>query len=321
MRIKWFTILFYIMILFLFILFFKKIIILRNESEYSLNHYSNIFNFGSNVLKQQEGFIQKEKFLVKTNKEIYDPFYVEIYDEINKTPKRIKKELSIITNITQADYDHSYFLDIGSGTGFAVNELSELGYNAFGIDQSKAMIEYSEKKYPSSQYKCGDVEEPLMFDNGNFTHVLCLYYTIYQFKDKAAFFRNCYHWLQPGGYMIIHLVEPDKFDMSIPSAKHFLFGSPKKINDERNKDSIVDFSHFQYKSSFNDSGSQFIHTETFKDKKTNHIRQNEEILYIDKIQDILYLAMNSGFTLKSKVDLKSSMMDQYQYLYFFERML
>lgn len=302
MKSRWLNILIFMMILLLIILFYKKLFKLR----------------------EPEGFIQKEKFLVKTDKDIYDPFYVEIYDEINKTSKRLNQELSIIINITQADFDHSYFLDIGSATGYAVNELSELGYNAFGIDQSKAMVEYSEKKYPLSRYKCGDAEESMIFEKGIFTHVLCLYYTIYLFKDKKVFFRNCYEWLQPGGYMVIHLVEHDKFDMSIPSSKHFLFGSPKKINDERNKDSIVDFSHFQYKSSYHEmksDSSQFIHTETFKDKETNNIRQNEETLYIDKIQDIIYLAVNNGFTLKSKVDLKSSMMDKNQYLYFFERMV
>jgi SAM-dependent methyltransferase len=301
MRITWLKILLFLSILFIFLFIYKKITRLR----------------------EPEGFVQKEKFLVKYNKDIYDPFYVEIYDEINKTTDRIQKELSIITQLTQADYDHSHFLDIGSGTGYAVNELKELGYNTFGVDQSQAMIDYSEKKYPLSQYKCGNVEEPMLFEKGVFTHVLCLYYTIYQFKDKVSLFRNCYHWLQPGGYFILHLVEPEKFDPTkLSSNQQTILGSPKRINDERKMDSIVDFTHFQYKSSYQKRGeTEIIQTESFKDKETNHIRQNEQVLYMEKIQDIISSAIYSGFTLKSKVDLKSSMMDANQYLYFFERML
>lgn len=296
----WYKILLFLSIIFVIILFYKK--------------YCKLI--------EPEGFVQKEKFVVKYNKDIYDSFYAEIYDEINKTGKRLKKELDIIINLTQADYNNSRFLDIGSATGYAVNELKELGYEAFGVDNSEAMIKYSENKYPSANYKCGNIEEPMLFEKNTFTHVLCLFYTLYQFKDKVSFFRNCYHWLQPGGYLIVHLVEPSKFNMAVPSAKHFIFGSPKKLNDERNKDSIVDFLHFQYKSSYHElNKNQLIVTETFKDNETNNIRQNEQILYMENIQDIISSAVYNGFTLKSKVNLKSSMMDDYQYLYFFERML
>lgn len=295
----WFKLLIFMTILLLFVLIYKKM----------------------NSLKEYEGFIQKEKFVVKYDSKIYDDFYVEIYDKVNKTKNRLQNELSIIINLTQADYDNSRFLDIGSGTGYAVNELTELGFDAFGVDKSEAMIEFSEKKYPYARYKLGDVEEPMLFEKNTFTHILCLYYTIYQFQDKDYFFRNCYFWLQPGSYLIVHLVEPNKFNMAVPSAKHVLFGSPKRINDLRNKDSIVDFTHFQYKSSYKNTGvNHLLLTETFKDIETNNIRQNEQTIYMDKIQDIISSAVYNGFTLKSKVDLKSSTMDNFQYLYFFERL-
>lgn len=319
MRNSWLQIILFLSIIFIFIIFYKQI----------------------RKLREPEGFVQKEKFIVKYNNDIYDSFYSEIYDEINKTNIRLEKELSIIINLTQADYNNSYFLDIGSGTGYAVNELNELGYNAFGVDQSEAMIKYSETKYPNSNYKCGDIIEPMLFEKNIFTHVLCLYYTIYHFKDKQMFFRNCYHWIQPGGYLIVHIVDPSKFDMAVPSAKNDFFGSPKKKNDLRNKDSIVDFTHFQYKSSYHELNSTrssplstsestsscssvepiLLQIETFKDRETNSIRQNEKQLYMENIQEIIRMAIYNGFTIKSKVELKSSMMDENQYLYFFERLL
>ena len=247
-----------------------------------------IFYKKSFPLREPEGFSQKEKFLVKYDNDIYDDFYVEKYDEINRTKLRLSIELLTIVKTTDADEEYSVFLDIGSGTGYAVKELNDLGYNAFGVDKSQAMISYSEKKYPKMDYKCGDVSEPMLFERNSFTHVLCLYYTIYQFKDKVAFFRNCYYWLQPGGYLVVHLVDPDKFNMASPASKHVLFGSPISSKDERNKDSVVDFTNYQYKSSWQKNGKSkenMVFIETFKNN--NVIRQNEQVLYMEKIQDII----------------------------------
>lgn len=273
---------------------------------------------------ESEGFVQNEKFVVKYNDQIYDGFYSEIYDKINKTESRMKTELSIIVNLTQADPNHSVILEIGSGTGYAVNELTEMGYKAFGVDRSRPMIEYSENKFPQSNYKCGNVEEPILFEKNTFTHMLCLYYTVYHFKDKVSFFRNCFHWLQTGGYLIIHLVDPDTFDPTVPGAKHIIFGSPKnKKKDKNTIDSVIDFSDFKYKSSYqyNKETKQANITETFQDTESSKIRQNEQILYMENIQDIISTAAYSGFTLKGKVDLKESMMDGNQFLYFFEKLL
>lgn len=99
-----------------------------------------------------EGFSQKESFILKTNNEIYDDFYSEIYDTIHKTYDRVPYEINKIIETTQAD-DNSIFLDIGSGTGYVVNELNELGYDAYGVDKSIDMIQYSENKYSNSVYK------------------------------------------------------------------------------------------------------------------------------------------------------------------------
>ena len=50
------------------------------------------------------------------------------------------------------------------------------------------------------------------FDAQSFTHITCLYFTIYYIKDKTRLFKNCYDWLKPGGYMVLHLVNRNMFD-------------------------------------------------------------------------------------------------------------
>ena len=44
------------------------------------------------------------------------------------------------------------------------------------------------------------------------------YILIYYIEDKKRFIDNCYNWLKPGGYFVVHLVNRDKFDPIVNSA-------------------------------------------------------------------------------------------------------
>jgi ubiquinone/menaquinone biosynthesis C-methylase UbiE len=269
----------------------------------------------------QEGFTQIEPFLLKQNDNIYDDFYSQIYDEIHKPILRTDFELNSIIKMTEPTMN-SVFLDIGSGTGDLVNELREAGYQAYGIDKSQAMIDISEIKHPKSEYKCGDAMEPMSFDKNTFSHILCTYFTIYNIQDKKTFFRNCYHWLLPNGYLIIHLVEKQKFDTIMPIGKSNLIFNPNTINGSRINNTIVDFGGFEYKSSydFKENENKVVLTEKFQDKTTKKIRQNEQILYMDKLDNIVNLILSVGFSMKSKINMKECLDDEYQFIYMFERL-
>ena len=276
-------------------------------------------NFGKS--SQQEGFTQQEPFVLKQNDDIYDDFYTQIYDEIHKPILRTDFELNNIVKMTEPTRN-SVFLDIGSGTGDLVNELREAGYQAYGIDKSQAMIELSEAKHPKNEYKCGDAMEPMSFEKNTFSHILCTYFTIYQIEDKRTFFRNCYHWLIPNGYFIIHLVEKTKFDTIMPIGKSNLIFNPNTINGSRIMNTIVDFGGFDYKSSFDikENDNKVLLTEKFQDKTTKNVRQNEQILYMDNLDNIVNLIMSSGFSMKSKINMKKCIDDENQFIYIFERL-
>ena len=272
---------------------------------------------------RSEGFTQSQPFVMKTGENAYDDFYTNIYDVLNKPKRRVPYEIKTIVETTQADYDKSTFLDIGSGTGMVVNELTELGFDAYGIDKSNAMVDYSERKYPNAVYKCADAMDPMCFDKGVFTHITCLFFTIYQFENKVTFFRNCYFWLKPGGFLVIHLVDPKKFDVTPPAGKDVIFGSPKRYHELQSRDALVVFNDFKYKASYkyDDPDDHVVLTETFTDVNSNHIRQNEQTLYMESIKDIVNQASYNGFIPHSKIDLTSVTDDENQYLYFFERSL
>jgi SAM-dependent methyltransferase len=281
--------------------------------------------------KEQEGFHQEQPYVLKIDGDIYDDFFVEMYDGVNDRNKNCQKELYQIIKMTEPSKTNSVFLDVGSGTGCALNELTNAGYDAYGIDKSKAMIKYSETIYPSLSVTNGNVLDPMTYENGTFTHVLCLNFTIYEFSNKSQFFSNCYHWMKPNSYLIVHLVNPKKFSVK----KYFknqgmlttLFDGllPETDNVERKTNTSVDFDDCNYeeKYEFLDKNGKndpnVIFTQVFTDKISKNIRQNEQNLAMESIDEILDLAKRAGFIVHAKTAMKALNGDENQYLYVFER--
>jgi SAM-dependent methyltransferase len=266
-----------------------------------------------------EGFRQNEKFVLEKDENIYDDFYSEIYDQLHFPHKRIPTEVDAILQNTQCTPETSSFLDIGSGTGEVLIEFENRGFQIIGVENSKSMIQTSLNKHNQLSVENANIKNPMAFDKSIFTHILCLYYTIYHFYDKKIIFNNCYKWLKPGGFLILHLVDKDKFNKTIPIKKYSLNNS--FFNFEDKKDDKVDFGTFEYKLSYEEEHTnKTIVTETFTDKTSNNIRQNELTFYMENIDVIVKIATSCGFIPHGVFNLKK-IGDRYQYLYFFERSL
>ena len=269
----------------------------------------------------KESFQQKEKFVIKRNDDAIDTFYAEIYNALHDVDKRSNKELMHILTTTNPSTKDSVFLDVGSGTGFIVNELEEAGYTAYGIEKSKDMISYSESLYPDIEIIHGNALEPMSFEKGIFTHVLCNYFTIYNFDNKLQFFRNVYHWMRPGGYLIVHLVDKNKFEKIIPhemAITEKIETSPSNLH-LRIKAIFNDFEYIGKCEIPNDRLVTF--TETMTDLTTKHIRQNETTLYMEDLDTILDFAKKAGFVYHAKTNMENINRDINQYIYYFERPL
>ena len=89
-------------------------------------------------------------------------------------------EIINMTNLTE----HSIILDIGCGTGHHVGLLENKGYNAIGIDESSSMISKAKNNYPESDFRVANVLNSNIFNYQTFTHILCLYFTIYYVENK-----------------------------------------------------------------------------------------------------------------------------------------
>jgi SAM-dependent methyltransferase len=269
-----------------------------------------------------ETFTQLEPFVLKQGTDVYDTFYAELYDALHDTDKRIQSELIEMIHLTNPTTKYTTFLDVGSGTGNIVHELSEAGYDAYGIERSQMMIDYSTAKYPDINIVHGNAMDPMNFETGTFSHILCTYFTIYQFEDKALFFRNCYHWLKPNGFLIVHLVDPTKFTQIIPKsnsmsgAKRLQRGTRMVVKQEEQFEDYL----YKMECELPMEGSPIASLkETLVDNETAYIRQNEQTLYMESLSDILDMATSTGFILHGYATMKKCNGDEHQYLYIFER--
>jgi SAM-dependent methyltransferase len=294
--------------------------------------YSKISNFGKIMVfmgillilvvlfkdrGRREGYSVNEQFLFKKDQNIYDDFYATIYDYLVFNSLKTDYEIGEIINKTGAN-ETSVVLDIGSGTGHHVAKLSEEGVkNVIGMDISPAMIKEAKSKYPHLDFRVGDTLDDTQFQSQQFTHILCLYFTVYYFKDKRKFFQNCMEWLMPGGHLIVHLVDVEKFDPILPPANPLYIVSPQKYAKERITKSKIKFDEFEYESNFHfdKTNSSFNEKIKFNDGR---VRKHEQTLYMEDTDDILTIAQECGFIFQGKIDMVNCAYEN-QYLYIFQK--
>lgn len=275
-----------------------------------------------------EGFQQTDRFILKTNSDVYDDFYGEIYDQLMLPKQRVEYESDKLIQTMMPPKETSILLDVGSGTGEFVNYLTDLGYRAYGVDKSDAMIDAAKSKYDDIEIKKADVIDPMCYDMSLFTHIFCLDYTVYEIENKSRFFYNCHGWLQSGGYFIVHLVDKDRFQPIVPAAAAATTAAASSASaaTQRVLNTEINFPDFTYKSEYLEEAvadavkCTMCHRETFVDKTTQNVRQNEKTLYMEPIEYTLQKILSAGFTAKGFFTLEDGpTRDKHQKIYIFER--
>jgi len=274
--------------------------------------------FFKSIIPIKEGMAlqQQDKFLFKEGENIYDDFYVDIYDHL--VYNTIKNDYEIGRLFNDASLvSTSIIADIGCGTGHHVANLSAKNLNVIGIDISPSMIKKAKEEYPSYNFRLGNALDNGLFKMNSLTHILCLYFTIYYFKDKRYFFDNCMDWLMPGGYLIVHLVDRETFDPILPPGNPLYIVSPQKYAKERITKTKITFNDFVYSSNFNldknNDMATFDEKFVFNDGK---IRKQQQKLYMEDTSTIINNAQECGFILQGKIDLVKCAYEN-QYLYIF----
>jgi ubiquinone/menaquinone biosynthesis C-methylase UbiE len=279
--------------------------------------------------KNKEGFInQKQDIVIHTENDIFDDYYSKMHDKLLLDDAKVNFEINHIFQNPNPKLNSNKIktynvLDVGCGTGHHINKMTNLNIKCIGIDTSKSMILKSQKKFPKSKFKLADAMTSLEFPEHNFSHILCLHFTVYYFKDKRRFLENCFHWLKPNGLLILHLVNIKKFNIILPNAKPFI-KSHKKTNQN-----VILFNKLKYRSKFiNDANINFntlrldepnvIFKEIFNFEDTNKVRINEHKLYMSSQNAIINSALEVGFMLKTYIEINIDTYN-YNYLYTLEK--
>jgi SAM-dependent methyltransferase len=265
-----------------------------------------------------EGFEQESRFTLKQNEDVFqDPFYVGIYDELFYKKLYNSYEVGIILNEIHPT-SKDVVIEIGSKTGSYTSALQQsCGCNVIGLDTSATMVDYASKKYPNCKFMQGDPLDFMSFSSEYATAILLLDFAIYYVKDRRTLFYNCYHWLKPGGYLILHLVNRHMFDPIVPAAKPLTLVSPQSVAKQRITTSDVVFDKFDYKSKFEfdqgDKNDGVTIIETMKDRR-GKVRKNVRSLRMSGQKIIISEAKDAGFTMLGQYDLIKSQRE-YQYIY------
>lgn len=267
----------------------------------------------------KEAFIQEHPFIIKRNENTYDEFSSKIYDQIFYPEKESQYVVENIFQMTKPSPAFTTILDVGCGTGELLNALQKKGFNnVYGLEKSTAMSAECLSKYPSLKVKLGDAMEPMIFEKSTFTHIFCIGMTIYELKDKIAFFRNCYHWLKPNGVLLLHLVNRNNF-FAIPAFDPVF--SASFDGKERITTTEIDFNDFKYKSCYDFSKKDVVvFTETFVDSVSVKVRKNERMLHMsNEMETTLYDAQYCGFIVTGQINYSKFNGDENQFIFILER--
>jgi SAM-dependent methyltransferase len=274
--------------------------------------------------ESKEGFVQNERFLIRRQEDVYDAFYAQIYDKLFQPKTTNHYIFDSAERLTQPSLEKSVILDAGCGTGNLVSYMNKKGYKyAFGIDQSQEMIDVALELDPDIKVKVGDLSKPMTYDKHTFTHIFMTGNTLYHFTDKVSLFRNLYYWLIPNGYVILQLHDRDRFDPIPPVGKSALLGSLQTMVNERITDSEIDFIDFIFKTSYDFSemskNNTVLFQETFVDASTKNVRKNETVLYVESLNELVYMAQTAGFLVHGQFNLNDANQDPHQYVFILER--
>ena len=281
---------------------------------YTACKYSTRYN-------KKEGFDNKnsKNTVVLRGPEIYNSFYVEKYDLLHLSKQKLHFEVNQIHKQVGKNTPCN-ILDIGSGIGHHINKYHSFANEAVGIDISPHMVEKANSLYPNCNIVENDALNPGAFPTNIFSHISCLSFTIYYMQNKHQFFTNSYNWLQPGGKLIVHLVDPSKFSPMVPNRNPFQSLAISNPTKSRNTKFDLELDDLSYMSKYDyyEDEKKCEFNEKITDKITNTVRLNEHVLYMPRIGEILEIAKNTGFIVLDKISMDDCNC-YYQYLYVLQK--
>ena len=256
------------------------------------------------------------------DEEIYDDFYASIYDTLFSTPERISFEKASLREIAFSDRPIAEIkiLDACCGTAPHAKWICEENLDYVGLDTSEAMLNRARKRCASARFYKGSATDLNAFPPKSFSHAMLLYFSVYQFRNPKLLFDTLYQWIKPGGMLVVHLVDPHKFDPILDASSPFPAFSLQKYSTERVIESDVVFDSFKYKSRFikDEDEETAVFEEIIQKNGEEEIRENKHKLYMPPVSYMLDIIRSAGFSRLEMVDMTPSGYE-YQWLVYFTK--
>lgn len=279
------------------------------------------------TISSTEDFENQEGDTFEDPQEIYDEKYASVYNLLWHSNEKLQYEQVSMQDVALAEWPISAVkvLDMCCGTAPHACWFKNLGVDYIGVDISDAMIKKARKDCPTAKFQKGDITQAQLFPQKSVSHTLLMNFSVYMFPNAKILSDNAYQWIQPGGYFIVHMVDPDKYDPILDLATPFAAFSLQKYSLERQTDSNIYFDKFKYTGKLikkkDEDDAEYNEVFTYYDKSDNggkKYRENKNRWIMPSKERLIDLFKTSGFRHVENVDLVRTG-KEYQYLVYFTK--
>ena len=269
---------------------------------------------------QSSGSSEGSGVIVKRGNDMKDAFYATVYDQLFNQKVNNAYEVGAIINKYPDISNQAVALDVGAGTGAYMSAFIQRGItNVTGIESSADMIAQAKKTHADLNLNIvkGDPTVVSSFKPESFTLVSMLNFEVYYIPNTEKLFTNVYAWLKPGGYFVLHLVDPRRFNAaSMLGGDNATTITPTPT--KKGAHSVVKFNEFEYKSDVQIFPNDVVqYREVFTDDKTGKTRKHARDFRMPSPQTFIELATGVGFNMLGQIDLvKAQKEDQFFYLFY-----
>ena len=267
---------------------------------------------------QNRGSSRTGNVIVKNGDDMKDAFYAAVHDQLFNQKVNNAYEVGAIINKYPDISNQTIALDVGAGTGAYMNAFIQHGITDItGIESSADMVAQAKKAYPGSNLNIvqGDPTVVTAFKPDSFTLVSMLNFEVYYIPNTEQLFSNIYAWLKPGGYFVLHMEDPRKFNAASMLGGDNAVPTPTPASNKAH--SVAKFNDFEYKSDVQIFPNDVVqYMEVFTDDKTGKVRKNVRNFKMPSPQTFIELATGVGFNMLGQIDLVKAQ-KEYQYLYLF----
>lgn len=190
-----------------------------------LSKFSNTLRIASSEAFENRERYNKKITLMDKPEDFYDDFYVQ---RIHQAYYPDSKNVCRCSDLYKSAYLRLYpkhktrTLLVGANTGRFLDAVCGICPEVTGITRYPKLKDVADRMAPKARVLLGDAaHNDDLFPEGLFTHVIFEDRALYEYKshnERRAAIKNSIKWLEPGGRLILRIVDPDKFDPMIPTS-------------------------------------------------------------------------------------------------------